>query len=91
MIYSKGDVTLIKKNPDHLSHYRRFLEKHDYKLTVLSRKKLVSGTIAYTMKEIKRDPLIMGFVFQKDISCISEFAEDIIKERIDSRFEILDL
>jgi hypothetical protein len=91
MIYDKGDIVLIKKNPDHQRNYKEFLEKHNYKLTVLSRRKLVSGSIAYTMKEIKRDPLIMGFVFQKDINCISEYAEDIIKEHIDSRFEILDL
>jgi hypothetical protein len=91
MIYGKGDVVRIKKNPDYQRQYREFLEKHGYKLTVLSRKKLVSGRQAYTMKEIKRDPLMMGYVFGKDINGISQYAEDIIRERIDSRFDILDL
>ncbi len=91
MKYKIGDKVIIKKEKSGIGYsieFIDFLERHDYKLTIL-RESL--GSERYLIKEMQEDS------YFKDSRCRGSYIEGLyveelyVEDLINSRFEILDL
>ena len=89
MKYNPGQKVIVKRQKGiYLREFVKFLERHDYKLTILHGV-LEESVEKYYIKEMQEDSYFRGILCRE--SSIEGLYIEEIYEPINSRWEILDL